>query len=46
MQSYPHIVESHACILKIFVVTFLFAMNVLTYFGIYLTSKLSKYGAS
>ena len=32
-QMYPHIIESYACILKIFVVIFLLPINFLNFFG-------------
>ena len=43
IQKYPHVIESYACILKIFV--FMYEgrlINVLISFGICSTSKLSK----
>ena len=43
VKKYPHITESYACILKIFVVIFLLPMNFLISFGICSTPKLSKY---
>ena len=42
IQKYPHIIESHACILKIFATTKTLSINVLTSFGIYSTPKLAK----
>ena len=42
IQKYPHIIESYACILKIFVVMFLLSINVLISFGIWSTLKESK----
>ena len=42
MQTYPHIIESYACILKMFVLMFLFLTNALISFGICSTPKLSK----
>ena len=42
MQKYPHITESYACILKMFVLMFLFSTNSLISVGIYSTPKLSK----
>ena len=42
IQKYPHIIESYACILKIFVSMFLLPIIVLISFGIYSTLKLSK----
>ena len=41
IQKYPHIIESCACILQIFVI-FLFLMNFLISFGICSNPKLSK----
>ena len=41
-QKYPHITESYACILKMFVLMFLLLINVLISFGICSTPKLSK----
>ena len=43
MQSYSHIIEFYACILKIFVVIFLLPINFLISFEICATPKLSKY---
>ena len=43
VQTYPHINESFSCILKIFVMIFLFPMNFFNYLGIYSTPNLSKY---
>ena len=50
IQKHPHIIESYACIMKIFVLMFLFCkaeeegwlMNALISFGIYSTPELSK----
>ena len=42
IQKYPHIIESYACILKIFVFMFLLPINVLISFGIFSTPKESK----
>ena len=42
MQKYSHVVESYACILKIFVFMFLLPINVLISFGICSTPKESK----
>ena len=42
IQKYPHIIESYACILKIFVLMFLLSINVLISLGICSTPKLSK----
>ena len=42
IQKYPHIIESYACILKMFVFMFLLPINVLIYFGICSTPKESK----
>ena len=42
IQKYPHIIESYACILKIFVFMFLLPINVLISFGICYTPKESK----
>ena len=42
MQKYPHIIESNACILKIFVFMFLLLINVFISFGICFTPKESK----
>ena len=43
IQKYPHIIESYACILRIFVLIFLFLINVSISLGICSTPKLSKY---
>ena len=42
MQKYAHIIESHACILKIFGLMFLLLINALIYLGICSTPKESK----
>ena len=42
IQKYPHIIESYACILKIFAVMFLLLINALISFGICYIPKLSK----
>ena len=42
IQKYPHIMESYAYILKIFVFMFLLPKNVLIFFGICYTLKESK----
>ena len=46
IQKYPHIIESYACILKIFVLIFLFCegrlINFIISLGICSTPKLSK----
>ena len=42
IQKYPHIIESYACILKIFVVMFLLLINVLISFRICSKQKESK----
>ena len=42
IQKYQHIIESNACILKIFVFMFLLSINVLISFGICSTPKESK----
>ena len=42
IQKYLHIIESYACILKIFVFMFLLPINVLISFGICSTPKESK----
>ena len=42
MQKCPHIIESFACILNMFVFIVLCLVNVLTPFGIYSIPKLSK----
>ena len=39
IQKYPHIIESYACILKIFVLMFLLLINALISFGICSTPK-------
>ena len=39
IQKYPHIIESYACILKIFVLMFLLLMNALISLGICSTPK-------
>ena len=41
-QKYPHIIDSFACILKIFVFMFLFPIRFMISFGMCLTPKLSK----
>ena len=43
IQKYPHITESYACILKIFVIIFLLPINFMISFGICSTPKESKY---
>ena len=43
IQKYPHIIESYACILKIFAIMFLLLINFLISFEICSTPKLSKY---
>ena len=43
IQKYPHIIESFACILEIFVVIRLLPTNFLVSFGIFSTPNLSKY---
>ena len=43
IQNYPHIIELHACILQIFVVTFLFPISFIISFRISSTQKLPKY---
>ena len=45
IQEYPHITESHACILKIFATIFLLLINFLISFGMRSIPKLSKYVA-
>ena len=42
IQKYPHITESYACILKIFVTIIDLSILFLTFFGIRSTPKLSK----
>ena len=42
MQKYPHITELNACILKIFNTTIDLSINILIFFGICSTQKLSK----
>ena len=42
IQKYQHIAESYACILIIFVTTIDLSINVLIFFGICSTPKLSK----
>ena len=42
IQKYPHIIESYACILKVFVFMFLLSINALISFGICSTPKLSN----
>ena len=42
IQKYPHIIESYACILKMFVLMFLLLINALISFGICSTPKESK----
>ena len=42
IQKHPQVIESYACILKIFVFMFLLLINVLISFGIYSTPKESK----
>ena len=42
MQKYPHITESCACTLKMFLLLFLLLINVLISYGICFTPKLSK----
>ena len=42
MQKYPHIIESYACILKIFAATMNLSLNIFIFFGICSTPKLSK----
>ena len=43
IQKYPHIIESYACVLKMFAFMFLLPINVLISFGICSTLKESKY---
>ena len=42
IQKYPHITESCACILKMFVLMFLLLINALIYFGKCSTPELSN----
>ena len=42
IQKYPHMIESFAYILNLFVFIFSFPINVLVYWGICSTVKLSK----
>ena len=42
IQKYPHIIESYACILKIFILMFLLLINVFISFGICSTPIESK----
>ena len=42
IQKYPHITELNACILKLFVTTVDFSINIVISFGICSTPKLSK----
>ena len=42
IQKYPHITESYACILKIYVTTIDLSINILISFAICSTPKLSK----
>ena len=42
IQKYPHITESYACILKMFVLMFLLLINILISSGICSTPKLSQ----
>ena len=42
IQKYPHIIESYACTLKIFVLMFLLLINALIFLGICSTPKESK----
>ena len=42
MQSYPHIIELFACVLKIFALIFIFSTKSLIYSGKCSTQKLSK----
>ena len=42
VQKYPQIIESYACILKIFALIFLLSINYLISFGICSTPKESK----
>ena len=41
VQQYPHIIESYACILKVFVTTVDLSINLLISFGLCSTPKLS-----
>ena len=43
MQKYPHIIELSACILNMFVMMFLFPINLLISLGMCYLPKLSKY---
>ena len=43
IQKYPHITESYACILKMFVIMFLLLINFLISFAICSTPTLSNY---
>ena len=42
IQKYPHIIESYACILKVFAITIDLSINILISFGICSNEKLSK----
>ena len=42
IQKYPHIIESYACILKVFVIMFLLLINALISLGICSTPKEAK----
>ena len=42
IQKHSHIIESYACILKIFVTTIEVSINIIISFGICSTPKLSK----
>ena len=42
IEKHPHVIESYACILKIFVTTKDLSINILIYFGMCSTPKLSK----
>ena len=42
MQKYPHIIESYACILKMFATILDLSINILIYFGKCSTQKLSE----
>ena len=42
IKKYPHIIELSACILNMFVLMFLWPMNVLTSLDMYSTPKESK----
>ena len=42
IQKHPHIIESYACNLKMFILMFLLLINRLISFGICSTPKLSK----